>query len=98
MGAVESRNARAVRRLLIAALLAAAAIGAVQPARADAPLNGGFGVFTVDPGNTDCVAATEAGIGAIRLCDPINITFPKPEPDGRRVRLGTRNEPVTELA
>jgi len=65
-----------VRRLLIAALLAAAAIGAVQPARADAPPSTAFGAFTVDPGNADCVAATEPGIGATRLCDPINLIFP----------------------
>lgn len=76
MGTPESRNAQGVRRFLIAALLAAAAIGAVQSARADAPPSTAFGAFTVDPGNGDCVAATEPGIGATRLCDPINIIFP----------------------
>lgn len=33
-------------------------------------------MFTVDPGNADCVPATELGTGATRLCDPINLIFP----------------------
>jgi hypothetical protein len=76
-----------VRRLLIAALLAAAACGAVQPAGAVPPLASAFGPFTVDPGNADCVPATEPGIGATRLCDPINIIFPGQSLDSVLARL-----------
>lgn len=72
---------------MIAALVAAAVGGSTAPARADTPTASAFGPYTVDPGNGDCVAATEPGIGATRLCDPINIIFPDQSLDAVLARL-----------
>jgi hypothetical protein len=78
---------RPVRRLAIAALVAAAAGAAALPARADMPLAPTFGPFTSDPGNGDCVAASDPASGATRFCDPINIVFPDQSLDAVLARL-----------
>jgi hypothetical protein len=35
-----------------------------------------FHPYSVDPGNTDCVAWNDPAIGTTRDCDPINLVFP----------------------
>jgi hypothetical protein len=53
-----------------------AVTGSARALTTDSYLGVAFYPFTVDPGNADCVAWTEPGVGATRNCDPINVIFP----------------------
>lgn len=76
-----------MRRIVMAALVAAALGGVAVPARGDTPLASAFGPFTADPGNVDCIAGTDPVAGATRFCDPINIVFPGQSLDAVLARL-----------
>jgi hypothetical protein len=76
-----------VRRVAIAAILAAAVGGAAVPAAAESPPTASFGAFTLDPGNQACIPGTDPSVGATRFCDPINVIFPGQSLDAVVARL-----------
>jgi hypothetical protein len=82
------RQGGRVRRVVAAIVLAAACVSAAAASAAPPAWTGTpFTAFTLDPGNTACIAATDAVYGQTRACDPINLIFPEQTLDTVIARL-----------